>query len=303
MAAAPDSEPVTDVLDKVHQKNEMRSGGSLSLDEVHRQLSENLKKSGKDDLRILVTGRTGAGKSALVNSIVGEYVAMEGDSPFRQTTEVTKYEKVVGDIAIAIYDSPGLQLQDGVEDEKEYLKDLEQNCKEVDLNLYCIRMDDRLQYKEKEAMKKLSKAFGMDEFWKNTLIVLTFANKINPQKTASLTPVDVFSKRMSEWKFLLRRVLIDKAGVSEKVAEEVPVVPVGCSDKPSLPAARCDYWLSDLWRQSLKRAKGIAKPILLNFNREQLRPSGEKMDEQPINPPGEKAPSRFVAYMYIKQLQ
>ena len=41
---------------------------------------------GKDDLCILVTGRTGAGKSALVNSLLGTYFTEESDSPSRLWT-------------------------------------------------------------------------------------------------------------------------------------------------------------------------------------------------------------------------
>ena len=61
------------------------------FDEVRRQLSER-----QDSLCILVMGRAGTGKSALVNSIVGEYVAIEGDSPSRETTRVSKHERKFG---------------------------------------------------------------------------------------------------------------------------------------------------------------------------------------------------------------
>ena len=107
---------------------------------------------GKKYLRILITGRTRAGKSALVNSIVGEYVADEGDFPWGQTTKVKRYEKTVGDVQIWIYDSPC--LQDGIIDKKVeeiYLKDLEENCREVDLNLYCVKMNDGMLHKGGDA--------------------------------------------------------------------------------------------------------------------------------------------------------
>ena len=273
------------------------------LAEVRRLQSE-----GKGGLRILVTGRTGAGKSALVNSIVGEYVAEEGDSPWGETLKVTKYEKKVEDIEIAIYDSPG--LQDGISDKKkeeQYLMDLQQNCREVDLNLYCVKMSDNMRQSEEDAIIKFSDAFGMDEFWQNTLIVLTFANEVKPPKSSSSTLVDHFSIRMLQWTTVLQRTLAEKARITKEVVDKVPIVPAGYSSQPSLPAAKYDYWLSELWLQCLDRTKDIAKPILLNINLARLQPSEleeveltkKKGFEQPIIPSGKnkKAPNRVKAYL------
>ena len=271
--------------------------------ELNRLLSGSKKR-----LRILVTGRTGAGKSALVNSIVGEYVALEGDSPFGETTKVKRYDKTVGDVEIWIYDSPG--LQDGINNkvvEEQYLKDLQENCGEVDLNLFCVKMNDRMRESETEAIVKLSNSFGGDKFWRNTSIVLTFANEVKPPKSSKYTPVDFFSNRMLQWTFLLRERLVENAQVTENVVANIPIIPAGYSDEPSLPAAKCDYWLSDLWFKCLDRTKGIGKPILLKLNLDRLRPT-DKVDpdirkkkgyEQPIIPPAtdKKARSRFEEYL------
>ena len=253
---------------------------TIVLAEVHRQLSEHKVY----DVHILVTGRTGAGKSALVNSIVGEYVAEEGDSRYRETTNVTQYEKKVGDVTVTIYDSPG--LQDGISDktvEEQYLKDLEKNCREVDLNLYCVRMNERMCPSEGDAIVKLSRAFGMEKFWQNTLLMLTFANEfrlsINKSSDSS-SLVGHFNKRMTEWKTLLQDVLINKAGITKEVAENVPIVPAGYSDEPFLPAANSDYWLSKLWFHCLDRRKDNAKPIL-KINWRQLR-SGDEINHDVI---------------------
>lgn len=219
-----------------------------------------------------------------------------------------RYDKKVGDVVVWVYDSPG--LQDGINDkekEREYLEDLQENCREVDLNLYCVKMNDGMRSSEVEAIITLSNAFGKDKFWQNTSMVLTFANEVKPPKSGSFTPDTFFTKRMSEWKYLLRHVLNEKAGVSEKVVNNIPIVPAGYSDEPSLPAANCDYWLSDLWFQCLYRTRSIGKPILLKLNLERLRPlektynTKKKGYEQPIIPPDEKSPKRFEAY--LKQLR
>ena len=273
----------------------------IMLDRVHRLL-----KGSKRSLCILVTGRTGAGKSALVNSIIGEYVAEEGDSANRVTTEVTSYEKKIGDIVITVYDSPG--LQDGVEDKEKYLKELKEKCSGVDLNLYCVRMTDGMRPTEKDAIMEISNTLGFDEFWRNTSIVLTFANEVRPPRSMrSISEVAHFSKRMLQWRFLLRRVLTEDSQITENVAEDLPIIPAGYSDEPSLPVPEYDYWLRELWIQCLGRTKDIAKPILLQINWRRLRYSEEmekegitkkKGFEQPLGiiPPNEEAPKRVKAY-------
>ena len=245
--------------------------------EVYRkfvELPENIRKdlkswfSASKNVKIFVTGRTGVGKSSLVNALVGDNVAEEGDELDPQTCKVTKYEKKIRDVMVTVWDSPG--LQDGTTREAEYLADMEKNCKEMDLCVYCVNtLENRFVSgcDDITAMKKLTRVFG-EAMWQHAIVILTFANLLEDdaellEAEAQQKP-DIFKKKLEEWEKTLREALVQEVGIDADIAEKVKAIPAGYESEPALLDRK--FWLSPLWFESLYAMKPMAQPAMMKIN-------------------------------------
>ena len=137
--------------------NLLPNTNSTSLKEKFEKWIESQKKQ----LNIFVTGKTGVGKSCLVNALVGRPVAAEGRPKDPCTGGVNRYSVVIEGIEVFVWDSRG--LQDDKYNEELYLQDLQRKNDEhgFDVFIYCLKMDDSRFYSEdKNAIRKLTDRFG-----------------------------------------------------------------------------------------------------------------------------------------------
>uniref|UniRef100_A0A1X7UL06 AIG1-type G domain-containing protein n=1 Tax=Amphimedon queenslandica TaxID=400682 RepID=A0A1X7UL06_AMPQE len=131
------------------------------------------------DINILVIGRTGQGKSALINSLIelGKKIVPEGSKSARCTIKPQPYiyPNIIPGVNVTIIDSPG--LQDTQNKEHKYIQEMKNECSEISLVLYCMKMTDhRFTNDDAVAIKKLHQVFGR-KFWERVVFVLTFANR------------------------------------------------------------------------------------------------------------------------------
>ena len=132
-------------------------------------------------VKILFAGKAGAGKSSLINGLVGRTIAKEGAGA-QPVTGVSALENPYeceiptnhSLVRIRIWDSPG--LQDGYQDDEIHLERLRVVLSQVDLLVYCINSNERFDNSAQIALRKFVSL--KPDIWSHTVIVLTQANLI-----------------------------------------------------------------------------------------------------------------------------
>lgn len=259
---------------------------------------EKIKKIVQDarELRILIIGKTGTGKSTLVNGLIGAEVAevYSGLVTRGVSSSVQPYQKQIEDIDITVFDSPG--LQDGSDSDDAYLEELHDKCHDVDLVVFAIRMSDNRFIpgnSDATVMVKFTNKFG-PSIWKKTIIIVTCTNlaeELNPQiKLLSLDKkVYFFQKLMQDYRDILHKTLIIEANVSETIVKTVKVVPTGHISNSKLMDGT--LWFSNFWLECLTTIpSNEARAAMIKLNSRRFRSDKKikadeflkSLEEQPI---------------------
>ena len=255
--------------------------------------------TGHRELRLINIGETGQGKSALVNGLLGEEVAEEGSSLKGVTKKVAKHTNSDG--ITVVWDTPGFGMDDAEKD-KQKVEQMASECAgQVDLMLYCIRMDHDRWPKNSDivTIRMMTETFG-PKIWQCCQFVLTFANRVvvNSQEEDVEDPDQYFSDKVWVFEEQVRKALKEHAYLSEEEIQEIRVVPVG-DPRPrrknkswKLPST--EDWFVDLWLAVSQRIQQSALPTLLQLNRHRL-----DLDEDSLNPaPAEEAETHLRPLTY-----
>ena len=240
-------------------------------------------------LNILVCGRTGVGKSSLINNLVGSQVCKvndpgcEGGDLGRGTTEVNETKVNIDNVFVTIYDSPG--LQDGTDDEEKYLQDMHNKCKDVNLVLYCMEMTSpRYTSAEIRATELITNKFGPD-FWNRCVLVMTKANMVRVPPSEKGKERDYHMRLYDKFMDIFRDQLI-KQGVSKDVANAIPGVATGnvhpdddeeryiwYPSTKAEPSERPVDFLSELWVTCFERTASDSQAKFLRATtRQRVKP-------------------------------
>ena len=159
---------------------------------------------------VAVVGKTGVGKSSLINSLFGEDIAPVGHTLEATTGDVYKYPMKFGEDTLHIWDTMGLNDEKG--DPKEYISRIANNIEKSHLILFCLDTTELRWTKENTKLLELFKNELDESIFKNTLFVFTkfnvYSNLKNIKhlkyKISSIIPNAEFgiaeNKKTKEWK-------------------------------------------------------------------------------------------------------
>ena len=192
---SPRNTVVAQVIYRLELAEQLKAGKGAQKDPSNSSfdravaLAEQAEKEGSDaDLdftcTILLLGKSGVGKSAVINSLLGEGSAPSGTDDEDATKKVQLIEKKIHGMTLRLIDTPGLQASaTDIRYNSTIMNDAKKFTKQhkPDIVLYFDRLDipSRSDAADLPLLKQITNTFGQ-AIWFNAIVVLTHAAAAPP---------------------------------------------------------------------------------------------------------------------------
>ena len=221
---------------------------------------------------VLVIGRTGVGKSTLINNLLGKEVANVGHTLKSETPMVYPHEYSVEGVPIVVYDTPGVGGIKGKEDEEKHLnimKDLLAR-KKIHLVVYCFQMNKTVVRSSHIGPLRKYHQIGVD--WERSVIALTFADALYVPKSEQKLPHfkmnSFFDDKLAFWRTKLKQELIGVVDVNSDVIGKLKICPTTPLPKDLLPNG--NSWYVPLWLHIVEILSPAATLRFLDIHRKNI---------------------------------
>ena len=202
---------------------------------------------------VLVVGETGAGKSTLINNLVGKEVVEVGHKLISETSTVSEHSMEVEGVPIVIYDTPGLSDTRG-DCDKVHLQEMKDILKkrEIHLVIYCMKLSEtRMRDSLIHTFQEYNK-IGVK--WERAIFALTFADNLpvpsKEKKKPGFEIASVFNARVAEFNAEIARMLVERVGVRPNIASEIKCYPT--TSDPDEQLQNDESWFVPLWLDILE---------------------------------------------------
>ena len=236
-------------------------------------------------LRLLVIGETGVGKSTLINNLLGKEVADEGHSVTSEASAVNCYKGMIEGVPVKVYDTPGLADSRSDRDEQ-YLEEIKKliETEPIHLIIYCLKMiETRMRQSIIRTFQQYTQ-IGVD--WRKTAIALTFADALTPppklKKQEGFSLPAYFKERLAEWKEEIPTALAEGIHLEVTEVTQIRINPTTGDYEEMLPDG--EEWYIPFWLDVLDILPPAARIRFVDIHKSNIKYGDKERREVPELP-------------------